>query len=123
MRYTERMQDKFFAPNGAYDFDKDTFYNRVYRAVCCIPLGKVATYGQIARLAGNPRAARVVGYALHVNPAPGRILCHRVVNASGGLTRAFAFGGIHRQAELLQAEGVQIGADMHVDMERYAWQA
>ena len=51
--------------------------------VCQIPKGKVATYGTVALLAGNPRWARVVGYALHNNPAPGVIPCHRVVNREG----------------------------------------
>ena len=61
----------------------DSFYDKIYRAVQQIPPGKVATYGQIASMAGNGNAARVVGNALHVNPAPGVIPCHRVVNAQG----------------------------------------
>lgn len=59
--------------------DKTTF-NRIYEKVKLIPYGKVATYGYIAAMAGNPRWARVVGYALHVNPDPKHIPCHRVVN-------------------------------------------
>lgn len=57
------------------------FYEKVYAVVKQIPKGKVATYGQIALLCGNPRAARAVGYALHCNPEPGIIPCHRVVTA------------------------------------------
>ena len=52
-------------------------FNRIYDAVRRIPYGRVATYGQIAALAGNPRWARVVGYALHVNPDPDSIPCYR----------------------------------------------
>ena len=52
-------------------------FERIYAVVQTIPKGKVATYGQVALLAGNPRWARVVGYALHVNPKPGVIPCHR----------------------------------------------
>jgi len=55
-------------------------FEKIYEVVKSIPEGKVATYGQVALLAGNPRWARVVGYALHVNPEPGIIPCHRVVN-------------------------------------------
>ena len=69
------------------------FYTRVYEAVSRVPHGKVATYGQIAALCASPRASRAVGYALHVNPLPGEIPCHRVVNRHGGLAPAFAFGG------------------------------
>ena len=60
-----------------------TTFERVYAAVRLIPRGSVATYGQIARAIGNPRLARVVGYALHVNPEPGVIPCHRVVRRDG----------------------------------------
>ncbi len=67
-----------------------SFYDKIYEAVMSIPYGKTATYGQIAALAGNPRAARAVGNALHKNPLPGVIPCHRVVNASGRLSPAFA---------------------------------
>lgn len=68
-----------------------TTFERVYAAVRLIPRGSVATYGQIARAIGNPRLARVVGYALHVNPEPGVIPCHRVVRRDGAVSPAFAF--------------------------------
>ena len=83
-----------------------TTFERVYAAVRLIPRGSVATYGQIARAIGNPRLARVVGYALHVNPEPGVIPCHRVVRRDGAVSPAFAFGGSNRQVELLKNEGV-----------------
>ena len=69
------------------------FFENVYEAVQLIPRGKVATYGQIARMIGAPRSSRAVGYALHANPRPGVIPCHRVVNREGRLAPAFAFGG------------------------------
>ena len=100
------------------------FFERVYDAVKQIPKGKVATYGQIAAAAGSPRAARQVGYALHVNPQPGIIPCHRVVNRFGGLAPAFAFGGQEVQAELLRKEGVRVEqADetFAVDLENYLY--
>lgn len=84
-----------------------TTFEMIYMVVSRIPHGKVATYGQIARLAGNPRWSRVVGYALHVNPDPQHIPCYRVVNRFGEVSEAFAFGGENRQIELLKAEGVQ----------------
>ena len=93
-----------------------TTFERVYAAVRLIPRGSVATYGQIARAIGNPRLARVVGYALHVNPQPGVIPCHRVVKKDGAVSPAFAFGGSNRQVELLRAEGVTFLDESHVDM-------
>lgn len=70
------------------------------------PEGMVATYGQVALLAGRPRSARYVGYALHSNPRPGQIPCHRVVFADGRICEGFAFGGPDAQRELLMGEGV-----------------
>jgi len=100
-----------------------TTFERVYAAVRLIPRGSVATYGQIARAIGNPRLSRAVGYALHVNPEPGVIPCHRVVKRDGEVSSAFAFGGANRQVELLKSEGVEFADESHVDMERFCVQA
>ena len=97
------------------------FFEKVYEAVKQIPEGKVATYGQIACAVGSPRAARQVGFALHVNPQPGVIPCHRVVNRFGRMAPAFAFGGEDVQAELLRAEGIEVGKDFTLDMEKYLY--
>ena len=98
-----------------------TAFEKIYEVVKKIPRGKVATYGQIARLAGNDKWSRVVGYALHSNPSPDEIPCFRVVNRFGGLAPAFAFGGIDVQAELLQQEGIEVRADNTVDLEKFLW--
>lgn len=98
----------------------DNFYDKIYRAVQQIPYGTVATYGQVAAMAGNGNAARVVGNALHVNPAPGVIPCHRVVNAQGRLAPGFAFGGVGEQRRLLEAEGVEVDGD-RVDLKRFQY--
>ena len=82
--------------------EKNT-YQKIYDVVRQIPRGSVATYGQVAFLAGNARWARVVGYALHVNPDPEGIPCYRVVTKEGKVSQAFAFGGSNRQVELLEA--------------------
>jgi len=95
------------------------FFDHVYYICKKIPPGKVATYGQIAVLAGNPRMSRQVGFALHGNPEPGVIPCHRVVNRFGYLSGAFAFGGIQSQKELLEAEGVDVSEDNVVDLNIY----
>ena len=99
------------------------FYRRV--AVVClrIPTGNVATYGQIALLAGSPRASRIVGGALHRNPDPGITPCHRVVFQDGHLAPGFAFGGPGAQRALLEAEGVSFLPDGRVDMARHQWEA
>ena len=94
-------------------------FDRIYDVVCKIPKGRVATYRQVALLAGNPRWARVVGYALHNNPAPGKIPCHRVVNREGRVAEGFAFGGGERQRELLRAEGIEFLPDGSVDLKKY----
>lgn len=101
---------------------KSTF-ELIYDVVCRIPRGCVATYGQVAALAGNPRWSRVVGYALHVNPEPGIIPCHRVVNRQGETSRAFAFGGADMQRILLEEEGVTFGEDGKIDLKKYQWRA
>ena len=96
-----------------------TTFEGIYKAVQMIPEGWVATYGQVAEAVGNRRLSRVVGYALHANPAPGIIPCHRVVKRDGEVSSAFAFGGAQRQTELLRAEGVGFADETHVDMARY----
>ena len=94
-------------------------FEKIYEVVKSIPEGKVATYGQVARLAGNPRWSRVVGYALHNNPAPGMIPCHRVVNREGKVAEIFAFGGGEVQRQLLEAEGVVFELNGRIDLEKY----
>lgn len=95
-------------------------FDLIYNVVRQIPYGKVATYGQIASLAGNPHWSRVVGYALHVNPNPSSIPCYRVVNRYGEVSKAFAFGGQNRQIQLLQNEGVAF-IDGRVDLAKHRW--
>lgn len=100
-----------------------TTFDKVYETVKLIPRGSVATYGQIAAAVGNRHLSRVVGYALHVNPQPGIIPCHRVVKRDGEVSSAFAFGGANRQVELLKAEGVEFLDESHVDMKRFCVRA
>lgn len=100
---------------------KMTAFELTYEQVKRIPRGKVATYGQIAMLAGNPRWPRAVGYALHANPDPENIPCYRVLNRFGGLAPAFAFGGAEQQAKLLRADGIEVRDDNTVDLEKYMW--
>lgn len=99
---------------------EETVFEKIYKVVRRIPRGSVATYGQIAALAGNPRWARVVGYALHVNSDPAGIPCYRVVNRRGEVSSAFAFGGENMQKQLLEADGIEF-VDGHVDLEKYIW--
>ena len=91
---------------------------RIYAAVRCIPHGKVATYSQIAALAGNRNLRRYVGNTLHKNPDNSFTPCHRVVNAKGFCSGSFAFGGPLVQQQKLEAEGVRF-TQGHVDMERF----
>lgn len=90
-------------------------FEHVYAIVKKIPKGYVTTYGSIALAMGRPRQAQMVGWALHVNPYPGVVPCHRVVNARGELSPAFAIGGENAQRDLLLAEGVTFTSDGTVD--------
>ena len=101
--------------------NNESFFKRVYEAVKQIPRGKVATYGQIAMICESPRASRVVGWALHNNPQPGVIPCHRVVDRNGRLAPAFAFGGSEVQRELLENEGVTFLDNGNVNLKKHIW--
>ncbi|MDD6148337.1 MAG: methylated-DNA--[protein]-cysteine S-methyltransferase [Lachnospiraceae bacterium] len=102
----------------SYRLVTDSPTKRIYEAVKQIPYGHVATYGQVAELAGNPKMSRAVGNALHKNPDPENIHCYRVVNSKGELAGRFAFGGADVQAELLRSEGIEV-IDNCVDLEKY----
>lgn len=95
------------------------FFERVYEQVKRIPRGKVTTYGQIAAAIGEPKKAKIVGWALHSNPSPGIIPCHRVVNKYGELSGGFAFGGIEVQRQLLENEGIAFTPDGRVNLDEY----
>ncbi|MBO5564187.1 MAG: methylated-DNA--[protein]-cysteine S-methyltransferase [Lachnospiraceae bacterium] len=97
-------------------------FRLIYDVVKRIPRGKVATYGQVARLAGNRRWSRVVGFALHVNPDEENIPCYRVVNREGRVSEAFAFGGGNRQIELLRADGIEVSDEGIVNLEKFQWE-
>ena len=102
----------------SYDLVADSATKRIYEAVKRIPKGCVATYGQVATMAGNERMSRAVGNALHKNPTPRIVPCHRVVDAKGRLAGGFAFGGMEAQAALLADEGVEV-KDGKVDLGKY----
>jgi O-6-methylguanine DNA methyltransferase len=102
----------------SYDLISDSPSKRIYEAVKKIPKGRVATYGQVAKMAGDKNMARAVGNALHKNPEPGTIPCHRVVNSKGELAGAFAFGGAGVQADLLAKEGVVV-KEGKVDLKQF----
>lgn len=104
----------------SYDLVTDSPSKRIYEAVIKIPRGRVATYGQVAALAGDKKMARAVGNALHHNPDPEHIPCYRVVNAKGELSGAFAFGGADEQARLLEADGIEV-VNGCVDLAKYGW--
>lgn len=100
-------------------------YQRIYRAVRRIPRGRVATYGQIAELAGLGGHARQVGYALHAltdgNAPDGEpVPWHRVIDALGRIT-VRAEHAAEIQAELLEGEGVEVGPNHRVDLARHRW--
>ena len=102
----------------SYDLISDSPTKRIYEAVKRIPRGKVATYGKVAAMAGNPKMSRAVGNALHKNPDGESIPCYRVVNSKGELAGEYVFGGLWKQKELLEADGIEV-IDGRVDLEKY----
>ena len=102
----------------SYDLVTDSPTKRIYDAVKKIPKGKVATYADVAEMAGDRKMARAVGNALHKNPDPSTIPCHRVVNSKGELAGEYAFGGAWKQGQILQSEGVEI-VENRVNLEKY----
>lgn len=98
------------------------FSDQVFEVVKQIPRGKVASYGQVARMIGSPRSARYVGYALRGNNDPGNTPCHRVVFKDGRICDGYAFGGPDVQRRLLEEEGIVFIDDMTIDMKQCEWQ-
>lgn len=96
-------------------------YERIYGVVRGIPKGRVATYGQVARLAGMPGHARQVGYALHALSENSGVPWHRVVNARGGVSKRAEPGYERIQRELLEAEGVRFDGRGRLSLARYGW--
>jgi methylated-DNA-protein-cysteine methyltransferase-like protein len=99
----------------------NNFFQQVYNIASKIPSGKVATYGQIAALLGNPRGARTVGWALQGTPEQLKVPCHRVINRLGEMAPGYAFGGSDRQRRMLEDEGISFMKDGRVDMKKHLW--
>lgn len=98
------------------------FFRKVHDIVASIPRGNVMTYGQIASMAGNPRASRAVGYALRATPEQGEIPWHRVVNARGEISRRRTLSGDDDrclQRVLLEAEGIKFSPSGRIDLKKY----
>jgi methylated-DNA-protein-cysteine methyltransferase-like protein len=99
-------------------------YHQIYAIVCQIPPGKVATYGQIAELAGLPRQARLVGYALFRVAPEDEVPWHRVINAKGEISESpFRDGNDYLQRSLLEAEGITFNAKGRVNFREVRWNA
>lgn len=97
-----------------------SFREKVYEVARKIPKGKVATYGQIAKLAGSPAASRAVGMSMKCNPDRNDVPCHRVVASNGALT-GYAFGkGVSTKQEILTKEGVEFKGNK-VDLALSQW--
>jgi len=102
--------------------EKPDFYSRVYQVALRIPTGRVTTYGAIAKALGEPRSARVVGYALNAPPPFLNVPCHRVVNRIGFLSGGWHFGHPDVMRDKLRAEGVPFVEDYRVDLKAVLWE-
>lgn len=98
---------------------QDTFPQRVWQIVAAIPLGYVTTYGDVARLAGSPRAARQVGGVLRRLPEGSTLPWHRVVNRQGSIS--LTGPDLQRQRQALLSEGVQVSGSGKIDLQKYRW--
>lgn len=99
----------------------DDFYKKIYEIVRHIPKGKLSTYGQIAMLAGSPRASRIVGAAMCHAPHGAALPCHRVLYKDGALCCDNAFGGKEIQRKLLEAEGISFLPDGRANLKKHLW--
>ena len=115
---TQRSQ---LGHNAAVMPDADSTYARIYAVVRRIPRGRVATYGQVARLAGLPGHARQVGYALHAMATERPVPWHRVINARGEVSRRSYPGSDEAQRRFLEREGVEFDARGRIDLARFQW--
>lgn len=97
------------------------FASRVYEVTASIPVGRVTTFGRIARALGAPRSARMVGWALNRSPRELNLPAHRVVNRQGVLTGALHFGHPDAMADLLKEEGVTFIDEITVDLDAFLW--
>ncbi|KGD79067.1 MGMT family protein [Pantoea vagans] len=97
----------------------DSFQQRIWQIVAAIPYGHVATYGDVARLAGSPRAARQVGGVLSRLPEGTTLPWHRVVNRHG--TISLQGDSLLRQRDALEAEGIEVSDEGQLDLETYRW--
>lgn len=98
---------------------QDSFQHRVWQIVAAIPHGKVATYGDVAQLAGSPRAARQVGGVLRRLPPGSQLPWHRVINRHGAIS--LLGDNLLRQRDALEAEGIDISDDGHIALATYRW--
>ena len=99
-----------------------SLHQRIYAVVARVPRGRVATYGQVAVLAGLPRHARLVGYALHALPEGSELPWQRVINSRGEVSPRAMPGWDGYQRHLLEEEGVRFDAAARVNLKRYLWE-
>jgi methylated-DNA-protein-cysteine methyltransferase-like protein len=116
-----RSTRKNSSPDTA-SIDQPGIAEQIWQVIALIPKGRVATYGQVAELAGVPGGARRVGRLLSRLPRGSRIPWHRVVNASGGISLPESSGGYARQRRLLTREGIAFNPSGRIALKRFRWQ-
>lgn len=99
--------------------ENDSFRQRIFQILAAIPYGSVTTYGEVAQLAGSPRAARQVGGVLKRLPEGSKLPWHRVINRLGEIS--LTGDDLSRQRRALEAEGIEVSREGKVDLKRYRW--
>lgn len=97
------------------------YFEQVYDIVAQIPVGKIATYGQIATMLGTPKNARIVGWAMRAAPSEMKLPCHRVVNKKGALSPSYAFGDKAVQRAMLEMEGITFNNENCINIKKHLW--
>ena len=99
----------------------DNFFERVYAVARQIPYGKVTSYGEIAKVLGAARSARMVGWAMNASHNLEDVPAHRVVNRKGLLTGKHHFDGTNLMQQLLESEGIEVIDNQIIDFEKHFW--
>jgi len=109
------------SPRGTREAGRTGLFSEILALIAQVPRGKVVSYGQVARMAGRPGAARMVGWALHAVPRGDSVPWQRVLNSGGGISPRAGVAEVALQRRLLETEGIRFDTRGRVDLARFGW--